>query len=486
MNLLTIYNSLLILSVLGLGLLSGCTAESPATNEKPVRPNIIYILADDLGYGDLGCYGQQRLRTPHIDRLAREGMRFTQHYSGSPVCAPARSVLLSGLHTGHTPVRGNAEVWPEGQQPIPATARLLPEYLGDHGYRTAAFGKWGLGYPGSEGAPERQGFDYFYGYNCQRTAHVYWPEHLWRNDQKVVLPANEGFRKRGTYAPQLIQEEVLDYLRATDEEQPFFLYYAHLIPHAELQAPDSLVAKYRGHFIPENAYAGWKPGEKKPKWGYTDQPEGHAAFAAMIEVLDEHVGEILDLLDSLGVADITIVAFSSDNGPHVEGGADPDYFDSNGPLRGYKRDLYEGGIRVPLLLRWPDRVAAASHSDHISGFQDLLPTFLELAGAPAPDSLDGISFLPTLAEEPERQKLHDYLYWEFSERGGRVALRQGPWKAIHYHLDQDSSRWQLYDLAADPGEQRNLATTYPDTLNKLIDIAKAARTESDQFPLVVW
>ncbi|MEL6142775.1 MAG: arylsulfatase, partial [Bacteroidota bacterium] len=351
-----------------------CTATTNKNNSEDIvssPPNIIYILADDLGYGDLSCYGQSKFSTPNIDRLAREGMLFTQHYSGAPVCAPARSVLMTGLHTGHTPVRGNAEVWPEGQEPLPGTSKTLAEHLQNLGYRTGGFGKWGLGYPGSEGAPENQGFDHFFGYNCQREAHTYWPEHLWRNEEKVILPANKDYQQRGTYAPTVIQKEALDFIRR-NRDSSFFLYYAHTIPHAEMQAPRAYLDKYRGQFDPEVVFEGWSPPEPKPKWEYSGQKESHAAFAAMVNVLDDQIGELLSLLDSLQLTNNTLVIFTSDNGPHQEGGADPDYFDSNGPLRGYKRDLYEGGIRVPLLARWPAKVAAGSQSDIISGFQDML------------------------------------------------------------------------------------------------------------------
>lgn len=465
-----------------LSLLVACQASESEVAITESRPNIIYILADDLGYGDLSCYGQTHFSTPNIDRLAAQGMLLRQHYSGAPVCAPARSVLMTGQHTGHTPVRGNAEVLPEGQEPLPASAKLLPEYLQAAGYQTAGFGKWGLGYPGSEGAPENQGFDYFFGYNCQREAHLYYPTHLWRNDEMVALLDNHGGYQRNTYAPDLIQEEVLDYIR-DQQDAPFFLYYAHTVPHAELQAPEHYMEKYRGQYLPEKAFEGWNPPEYRGKFGYSSQPEGHAAFAAMINLLDDHVGQVLDVLDELSLTDNTLVVFTSDNGPHLEGGADPDYFDSNGPLRGYKRDLYEGGIRVPFIAAWPGHIPAASESDVVSGFQDMLPTFLTSAGVAPPTEIDGINLLPAL-EGDSSFKGHEVLYWEFSEQGGRVAIRQGDWKAIRYQLQTGEGEWELYNLAEDIGETTNLATTEAERLTELVDLIPELHVDSPRFPLV--
>ena len=459
-------------------LLPACTSTtSEKTGTRP--PNIIYILADDLGYGDLGCYGQERFDTPNIDRLAARGLRFTQHYSGSTVCAPSRSSLMTGLHTGNTYIRGNKEVQPEGQWPIPDSIYTLPKMLQDRGYRTGAFGKWGLGYPGSEGDPIRQGFDDFYGYNCQRLAHHYYPYYLWDGQERDSLPANAGTAK-GTYAPARIQDRVLRFIE-DNREQPFFLYYAHVIPHAELAAPDSLVAGFAERFGPEAAWQGTDAGPNYRQGGYESAERPHATFAAMVTLLDQHVGAIAAKLDELGLTENTLVIFTSDNGPHTEGGADPDFFDSNGPLRGYKRDLYEGGIRVPMIASQPGTVPAGI-TDHISAFWDVLPTLAELTGASVPADLDGISFLPTLRGGAQ-EKSHDYLYWEFHERGGRLAVRQGDWKGVRYGAKADpDSPLELYNLSTDPGETKNIATAHPAVAARLDSLLRVSRTESEVFP----
>ena len=460
-------------------LLCAC-AGPPSPAAQPQRPpNIIFILADDLGYGDLSFSGQQRFQTPHIDRLAAEGLFFTQHYAGATVCAPSRSALMTGLHTGHTFIRGNQEVQPEGQYPLPDSVRTLPELLKEHGYVTGAFGKWGLGYPGSEGDPNRQGFDTFFGYNCQRYAHHYYPRHLWHNQTRIDLPENAGSAKE-TYAPALIQEQVLAFLEA-HQDTPFFLFVPTPLPHAELAAPDSLMAKYRGAFDPETPYAGYDAGEQYRTGPYESQAEPHAAFAAMVDLLDQQVGEIVAKVEALGLREHTLIVFSSDNGPHREGGADPDYFDSNGPYRGYKRDLYEGGIRVPTIAYWPGQIGAGRRSDHISAFWDFLPTFAQLAGAPVPAGLDGLSLLPTLLDSGT-QAQHSHLYWEFHELGGRVAVRKGPWKAVKYdYLAQPDAPAALYHLDQDPGETQNLAAAQPEILAELEALIRASRTPSAVF-----
>lgn len=323
--------------------------ETLAGQSEQRRPNIIYILADDLGYGDLSCYGQSHFTTPNLDRLANQGMRFTQHYAGASVCAPSRSALMTGLHTGHTPVRANKRNAGGGQWPLPANAQTVAKFLQQLGYVTGAFGKWGLGYPGSEGDPNTQGFDTFYGFNDQTLAHHYYPEYLWHNHEKVYLTGNKG-TGRETYAPAAIHERALAFMEE-QQEGPFFLYYPSIIPHAELFAPEGYLARFRGLFLPEKSFEGTDSGEHFKKGRYGSQAEGHAAFAAMVTYLDDQVGEILAKLDELGISENTLVLFSSDNGPHQEAGADPDYFDSNGPYRGIKRDLYEGGIRVPFIAR---------------------------------------------------------------------------------------------------------------------------------------
>lgn len=457
---------------------SNPTKASSATNQRP--PNIIYILADDLGYGDLSCYGQKKFATPNIDRLAQQGLRFTQHYSGSTVCAPSRSALLTGLHTGHTFIRGNREIQPEGQYPLPADTLTLAELLQSAGYATGAFGKWGLGYPGSEGDPVRQGFDTFFGYNCQRLGHHYYPRHLWSNQDSITLPENAG-SKKGTYAPDLIHQEALKFIR-DNKDKPFFLYLPSIIPHAELIAPDSIMQKYVGQFNPDPPYAGYDEGPKYRLGPYESQAFPHAAFIAMVEILDRQVGELVSLVDQLGLGENTLIIFTSDNGPHREGGADPDFFDSNGPLKGYKRDLYEGGIRVPMIARWTHTIPANRLSDHVSAFWDVLPTIADIIEAEAPSDLDGLSFLPTLLDRPEQQQEHEFLYWEFHERGGRVALRKGDWKAVRYQVLRENNKpLELYNLKQDLGEQANVANQHPAIVEEMEALLETARTPSAVF-----
>ncbi|MBX2815102.1 MAG: arylsulfatase [Saprospiraceae bacterium] len=467
---------------LGLILLSMLNCNSAPNKEKQSEgklPNIVYILADDLGYGDLGCYGQNSFQTPHLDRLAGEGMLFTQHYSGSTVCAPSRCALMTGMHTGHTFIRGNKEVRPEGQFPIPAATRTMAEVLKDKGYSTGAFGKWGLGYPGSEGDPLSQGFDRFYGYNCQRLGHHYYPYYLWDNRDTVHLTGNAG-KQKNQYGPELIQEQVLSFID-DHKEDPFFLFVPSIIPHAELIAPEPLMEKYRGKYLPEKAYEGTDDGPQYRQGPYESQPESHAAFAAMVDLLDQHVGQILSKLQEHGLTDNTLVIFTSDNGPHLEGGADPDYFDSNGPLKGYKRDLYEGGIRVPMIAKWPGQIEPGTRSDHISAFWDVLPTLAEIVDADLSDPVDGISFLPAMTGQPQQE--HDFLYWEFPSVLGRQAIRKGRWKAIRYDVFTNPSRAiELYDLSADPGEENNVASQYPEVVDELRNHMVSAHAPSELFP----
>lgn len=444
------------------------------------KPNIVYILADDLGYGDLSSYGQELFSTPNIDKLAESGMKFTQHYSGSTVCAPSRSSLMTGQHTGHTFIRGNKEWKPEGQYPLEAEAVTMAEVLQEAGYVTGAFGKWGLGYPGSEGDPNNQGFDEFYGYNCQRIGHNYYPYHMWHNQEKVILEGNTG-TQTGVYGPEIIHEHALKFLEE-NKDKPFFMYYPSIIPHAELYAPEEYMEKYRGKFLPEKKYEGVDEGENFRQGPYGSQPESHAAFVAMVDYLDMQVGEIIAKLKELGVYENTIIMFTSDNGPHMEGGADPDYFDSNGPLKGYKRDLYEGGIRVPMIAVWEGKIKAGTETDHPSAFWDVLPTLAEISGATVPENTDGISFLPALLANNENQKKHDYLYWEFHERGGRKAVRKGNWKLVRYNvLDPEKTTTELYNLENDLGEENNVAEQHPKIVEELSEIMKNARTESEIF-----
>lgn len=454
--------------------------DTTATTNKTSKPNIIYIIADDLGYGDLSCYGQKKFVTPNIDRLAEEGMRFTQHYSGSTVCAPSRSVLMTGLHSGHTFIRGNKEVQPEGQYPLPLSTFTIAESLRNRGYTTGAFGKWGLGYPGSDGDPLHQGFDRFYGYNCQRLGHHYYPHHLWDDNGVVVLEGNTG-KQQGVYAPTLIHQETLNFIRE-NKDRPFFLYVPSIIPHAELAAPPDLMAKNKGKYLPEKSYQGIDDGPNFRKGPYQSQSECHAAFVSMIELLDQQVGEIMNEVEQLGISENTIIIFTSDNGPHKEGGADPDYFDSNGPFRGYKRDLYEGGIRVPMIAKWQGQIAAGSTTDHLSAFWDVFPTLTELSGAQILNPIDGISFLPTLLGNHAKQKKHKHLYWEFHEKGGRIAVRKGKWKAVKYDfLANPNGPFELYDLEIDPGETNDLAASYPQVALEMTELHAKSRTPSEVF-----
>jgi arylsulfatase A-like enzyme len=444
------------------------------------KPNIIYILADDLGYGDLGCYGQTRFQTPNLDKMAAGGMLFTQHYSGTTVCAPSRSSLMTGQHTGHTPIRGNKEWQPEGQWPMTTDAVTVAEILKQAGYVTGAFGKWGLGFVGTEGDPNLQGFDEFYGYNCQRLAHNYYPGHLWDNQQKVEIPENSG-DKFEVYAPHLIHERALQFIEK-NKDKPFFLFYPNVIPHAELLLPEENLAEFRGKFLPEKAFKGAEPGSEGFREGpYGTQSESHAAFAAMVTLLDKQVGEVLAKLKELGLEKNTLVLFSSDNGPHQEGGADPDYFNSNGPLKGYKRDLYEGGIRVPMIAFWEGKIIEGSKSEHVSAFWDVMPTLAELTGLPTLENIDGISFLPALLGKEQKQ--HEYLYWEFHEKNGRKALRKGDWKLVKYDVfDPEKTTTELYNLAEDVGEENNLAAGNPEMVKELQLLMDSARTDNMNFP----
>lgn len=450
----------------------------PAQSGK--KPNIIFILADDLGYGDLSCYGQKKFQTPNIDRLAREGIRFTNNYAGSPVCAPSRSALMTGLHTGHTPIRGNKSVLPEGQWPLPDNTYTLMEMVRSAGYVTGAFGKWGLGYPGSEGDPNNQGVENFYGYNCQGLAHNYFPEYLWDNQKKIVLLGNSGTSK-GDFAPEKIHQKALQFLE-DNKDTTFFLFYPTVIPHAELVAPEKYMAKYRGKFLPEKSFEGVDQGDEFRKGAYGSQPDAHAAFAAMVNLLDDQVGEIIARVGKLGLDENTLIIFSSDNGPHLEGGADPDYFDSNGILKGYKRDLYEGGIRVPMIARWKGQIQPGVVTHHISAFWDIMPTVADLLEIKIKSKTDGISFLPTLTGKVHDQKQHDYLYWEFHEKKGRLALRKGDWKLIQYNVSQTpAGSFELYNLKDDPSEQHDLALKFPDQVEALKKIMLSERVPSEIF-----
>jgi arylsulfatase A len=426
------------------------------------KPNIIYILLDDAGYGDLSCYGQKQFATPNIDRLAAEGLRFTQHYSGSTVCAPTRCCLMTGVHTGHSYVRGNREVKPEGQSPMPADIVTLPRLLRQAGYKTGAFGKWGLGAPGSTSDPAKH-FDVFFGYNCQREAHTYYPKHLWKNFDKISMDGE-------THSADVIMDEALEFVRQ-NRENPFFLFLPVTIPHAAMHATEEYVAPFRKKFAQFE--------DKVGRYANTETKNPIAAFAGMMTQVDAHVGQLMQLLDELGLEDQTLVMLSSDNGPHKEGGHDPIFFDSNGPLRGHKRDLYEGGVRAPLIAYWPGKVKPGTESGLISAHWDMLPTFCELAGAAIPNQTDGISMVPELLGRGDQQSQHAYLYWEFYEQGGKRAARFGNWKAIQLNVNKNQNApIELYYLPDDVGETMNLAEKHPDVVAQAQEIFRDAHTPS--------
>jgi len=430
-----------------------------ATPPSEKKPNIIFIHADDLGYGDLSCYGQQKIRTPNIDGLATEGTRYTQYYAGSTVCAPSRCALMTGLHTGHCLIRGNARV---NLRPEDVT---VAKVLQEAGYATGLAGKWGLGHEGSLGIPTKQGFDYFYGYLDQAHAHNYWPTFLVRNEERVKLKnvvPNEGKDGQGVaservdYSDDFIHREGLSFIEK-NREKPFFLYLAYTLPHANNEA------KNKGMEIPDY-------GEFKDK----DWPDPEKGHAAMVARLDRNVGDVLRKIKDLGLEGNTIVFFTSDNGPHKEGGYNPDFFNSSGPLRGIKRDMTEGGIRVPMIVRWPGKVAAGAVNDAVWCHWDFLPTAAELAGARIPDRLDGVSVAPLL--QGKAAPAREYLYWEFFERGFDQAVRMGDWKGIRNGVD---GAIQLYNLKTDLGEKDNVADRNADVVAKIEGILKSARTENE-------
>lgn len=410
-------------------------------------PNIIYILSDDLGYGDLGCFGQELIYTPNIDRIAAEGIRFTDHYAGSSVCAPSRCVFMTGLHTGHCYVRDNRRLPIEGNVPLPYDTQTTAKLLRGAGYATACIGKWGLGYPGSEGDPNNQGFDHFFGYNCQREAHTYYPQHLWRNAQKIMLYGN-------SYSHDLLTSEALQFVR-DQRANPFFLYLAYTIPHTRFEIPSLDI--------------------------YKDRPwtEDQKTQAAMITRMDRDIGTLLEMLDELGIAENTLVIFTSDNGPHGVGNT-LDHFTAAGPLRARKGSLYEGGIRVPFVARWPGTISPGTASAHPSGFQDMLPTFCELADASIPEPVDGISIVSALTGRDD-QREHDFLYWE---RRGVSAVRMGDWKAYlpEGHTNPEG-RVELYDLATDIGEQNDLAPAHPALVSEIRTIVRESHRDT---PWETW
>lgn len=482
---------------------------------EPVqKPNIIYILADDLGYGELGSYGQQKIETPHLDRLADSGMSFTQHYAGAPVCAPSRCVLLTGKHSGHAQVRGNdewrerGEVWDyvsmikdstlEGQRPLKPNTTTIGTVLQKAGYKTAAVGKWGLGAPHTEGIPNKQGFDFFYGYNCQRQAHTFYPVHLYKNENRVYLnndtiPPNTKLDKfadpmdqesysrfaLNDYSPDLMFDEIQSFVNE-NKSNPFFLYWATPIPHAPLQAPQVWVDKYIEKFGEEEPYLG--------KRGYFPTKNPHATYAGMISYLDDQVGQLVQQLKDLGIYENTLIIFTSDNGPTYNGGTDSEWFDSAKPFlskQGWAKGfVHEGGIRVPMIASWPTKITPGTQSDHISAFWDVLPTLSDVAGYTSNYQTDGISFLPTMINSDSQQE-HDFMYWEFPSYDGQQAVRMGNWKGIRMNIFKGNMDIQLFDLNDDPLEQNDIAEQHPEVIAQIEKIMKEQHTvpEIDRFKI---
>jgi len=468
------------------------------------KPNIIYILADDLGYGDLGAYGQTKIETPNIDALAKEGILFTQHYSGAPVCAPARASLLTGEHGGHASIRGNDEweergnVWDyremlkdstlEGQRPMPTNTTTIAQLLKKANYKTAIVGKWGLGAPQTQSIPTKMGFDYFFGYNCQRQAHTYTPLHLYENEHRVYLKndtiaPHAGLAKESDplaaasyakydqpdYSPSLIFDKMMGFIEE-NKEQPFFVYWASPIPHVPLQAPKNWVDHYVKKFGDEKPYY-----FKADRGSYFPTRYPHATYAAMVSYLDENVGKLVAYLKKEGLYENTLIVFTSDNGPASDGGSDSPWFNSaglfnnnSGRVKGY---TYEGGIRVPMIATWPAKIKAGSKSDHISAFYDVMPTFNEIANVQTDYKTDGISFYNALTNT-EKQKEHDYLYWEFAGYKGQVAIRMGKWKMIWKNIKEGNKEVELYDLDIDLQEENNIMDEHPELLEKFFEIVK--------------
>ena len=483
---------------------TGGERHSPVKNSG--KPNIIYILADDLGYGDLGAYGQTKIETPNIDKLAASGMLFTQHYSGSPVSAPSRCVLLTGKHTGHSQVRGNDEwgdrgdVWNyramiadstlEGQRPLETGSVTIASLLKKSGYRTGMIGKWGLGAPHTESIPTKMGFDYFFGINCQRMAHTFYPVFLYENEQRyhlendtvapnTLLETDADPMDQASYAAYNLKEYAPDimFTRLTafvnnNKDNPFFLYWATPIPHAALQAPQKWVDYYVDKFGDEKPYRGEN--------SYFPHRYPHAAYAAMISYLDDQIGNLVSQLKELGIYENTLIIFSSDNGPTYNGGTDSPWFDSGGPFRseqGFgKGNVNEGGIRVPMISSWPSKITPGSVSGHISAFWDVMPTFCDIAGIKPPVEADGLSFLPELTGK--RQKQHKYLYWEFPESGGQQAVIFGKYKVIRKDMHKGNAEFEIYDLESDKEETKNIAANHPEIIKKVEDIIKKEHKKS--------
>ncbi len=476
------------------------------------KPNILYIMCDDMGYGDLGCYGQKYISTPNIDSLARQGIRFTQAYAGSPVSAPSRASLMTGQHSGHCEVRGNKEYWSAqdtvmygdnidfavvGQHPYDPNHIILPEIMKDNGYTTGMFGKWAGGYEGSVSTPDKRGIDEFYGYICQFQAHLYYPNFLNRYSKsagdtavvRIVMDENikypmsgDDYNKRPQYSADMIHEQAMEWLDKQTPDQPFFGVLTYTLPHAELVQPnDSILKGYKKKFFNDKTWGG------QPWSRYNESVHTHAQFAAMISRLDAYVGEVMAKLDEKGLADNTIVVFTSDNGPHEEGGADPEFFGRDGKLKGLKRSCHEGGIRVPFIVRWPAKIKEASENDHIFAFYDVMPTVCDIIGTDMSkyanknlevDYFDGISFAPVLTGEGTAKE-HDYLFWEFNETD-QMAVRQGDWKLI-----VKKGKPELYNLADDLHEDNNIAENHPDKVKELVEIARSQHTPNPHFKVTV-
>lgn len=483
---------------LGLVLVGFCICETSPTMAADNPPNVVFILADDLGYRELGSFGQKLIKTPNLDRLASEGMRLTQHYSGNAVCAPSRCVLMTGKDPGHATVRSNKSTPPEGQWPILDSDVTIAELLTNHGYATGAFGKWGMGGPDSTGEPLRQGVQRFFGYNCQSHAHSYYPSYLWSDDQRIPLnndppvPGHVGFAegddpsdpasyarfKGQDYAPDRINAQALQFVK-DNKSRPFFLYYPTVIPHVALHVPDEELKPYLD--------LGWQdpPFVRGQGYGYTPHFTPRAAYAAMITRMDRYIGNILNLLDELQLSDNTIVVFSSDNGTtHLGKEVDYTFFNSVGELRGLKGSLYEGGVRVPTIARWPGKIEAGSRSDYVSGFEDWLPTLLELTGKTAelPTGLDGISIAPTLLGKKQAER--PYLYREFPSYGGQQTIRVGDFKAVRQNMSKGNLKIELYNIRDDIGETNDIADEHPELVAQLAQQMSDVRTPSKVFPLI--
>lgn len=448
------------------------------------HPNIIYIYADDLGYGEIGPYGQKIIKTPNLDKMAQEGMLFTQHYTSTPVCAPARAMLLTGKHGGHSYIRGNYEMGgfkdheEGGQMPLPDGTYTVAHMLKKQGYKTGVIGKWGLGMHFTSGNPNKQGFDYAYGYLDQKQAHNYYPSHLWENGTRDDLSNEETFVHRTLSkdeatdesfkhfegqenATDKMTEKALSFI-SSNKDNPFFLYLPYTLPHVGLQAPEKWINYYKAHFKNEKPYLGEN--------GYNPQKHPLATYAAMISYLDEQVGIILSNIKEMGLDENTIIMFSSDNGPTFNGGVNTELFNSTAGLRGLKMDLYEGGIRVPFIARWPKHISANSKTDLPSVQYDLMATLAELTGAQL-EKTDGISFLPTLLNRADEQLSRKFMYFEYPEKGGQIAIRIGDWKGIKTDLKTDpESPWLLFNLRVDPKEQHNIADQHPSLLKEFDEI----------------